>query len=88
MTRFTGNRKIRLDRGEPKALTEQPIAETGTIVWLPGYGEVKVFQTVAPNGDATHWETNDLGLDETGKLVFAELSRSVDRTLLSPSNKL
>ncbi|MBA3480547.1 MAG: IS701 family transposase, partial [Pirellulales bacterium] len=38
----------------------------------------KVFRTVAPNGDATHWATNDLGLDETGRLVFAELSWSIE----------
>lgn len=78
VTRFKGNRKVRLDRGEPKALAEQPIAATGTVVWLPGYGEVKVFRTVAPNGDATHWATNDLGLDEVGRLVFAELSWSIE----------
>lgn len=78
VTRFKGNRKVRLDHGEAKALAEQPIAATGTVVWLPGYGEVKVFRTVAPNGDATHWATNDLGLDETGRLVFAELSWSIE----------
>lgn len=78
VTRFKGNRLVRLDRGEPKALAEQPIAATGTVVWLPGFGKVNVFRTVAPNGDATHWATNDLGLDEAGRLVFAELSWSIE----------
>ena len=62
VTRFKGNRKVRIDHGEAKALSEQPIAASGTVVWLPGYGELKVFRVVAPNGDTTHWATNDLGL--------------------------
>lgn len=78
VTRFKGNRQVRLDHGEAMALEKQPIAATGTVVWLPGFGEVKVFRVVAPNGDTTHWATNDLGMDETTRLVFAELSWSIE----------
>ena len=77
-TRFKGNRKVRIDRGEAKALADQPVAASGTVVWLPGYGEVRVFRVVAPNGDTTHWATNDLGLDESGRLAFAELSWGIE----------
>ena len=78
VTRFKGNRKVRIDHGETKALADQPIAAAGTVVWLPAFGEVKVFRVVAPNGDTTHWATNDLGLDEVARLVFAEISWSIE----------
>lgn len=79
-TRFQGNQKVRIDHGEATAVERQPIAASGTVVWLPGYGEVKVFRVVAPNGDATHWATNALGLDESARLVFAELSWSIEES--------
>ena len=42
LTRFKGNRKVRINHGEALSLDQQPIAATGTVVWLPAYGEVKV----------------------------------------------
>jgi len=78
VTRLKANRKVRIDRGEAKALAEQLIAATGTVVWLPEYGEVRVFRVVAPDGDTAHWATNDLGLDEAARLMFAELSWSIE----------
>lgn len=78
VTRFKGNRQVRIDHGEVMALEAQPVAATGTVVWLPGYGEVKVFRVVAPNGDTTHWATNDLGMDEATRLAFGELSWSIE----------
>lgn len=78
VTRFKGNRKVRIGHGAAAALADQPIAASGTVVWLPGYGEVRVFRLVAPNGDATHWATNDLGMDETTRLMFGELSWGIE----------
>jgi len=78
VTRLKSNRKVRIERGEARALDAQPIAASGTVVWVPGFGEVRVFRVVAPNGDTTHWATNDLGLDEMTRLMFAELSWSIE----------
>lgn len=78
VTRFEANRKVRIDHGEAMALADQPIAASGTTVWVPGYGEVRVFRVVAPNGDATPWATNDLGMGEATRLMFGERSRSVE----------
>ena len=78
VTRFKGNRRVRIAHGEATALEKQPIAAAGTVVWLPGYGEVKVFRVVAPDGDTTHWATNDLGMGEATRLVFGELSWSIE----------
>jgi len=78
VTRFKGNRLVRIDRGEAMAVADQPIVASGTVVWVPGYGEVKVFRVVAPNGDTTHWRTNDLGMGEMARLMFADLSWSIE----------
>jgi putative transposase len=78
LARLKGNRLVRLDRGAPTAVEQLPIAAAGTVVWLPGFGQVKVFRAVAPDGDAEHWVTNDVGLDELGRVVFAELAWSVE----------
>lgn len=78
VTRFKANRKVRIDHGDARALGDQPIAAAGTVVWLPGFGEVRVFRVVAPNGDTTHWATNDLGMGEATRVMFAELSWSIE----------
>ena len=78
VTRFKGDREVRIAHGAATALAARPIAAAGTVVWLPGYGELRVFRVVAPNGDTTHWATNDLGLDEPTRLMFGELSWSIE----------
>ncbi len=78
LTRFKANRKVRLGHGEPKALAEQPIAATGTVVWLPGYGELKVFRLVATNGDTSFWVSNDLELTPQRREEFADESWNVE----------
>jgi putative transposase len=55
VTRFKGNRLVRLDHGPATAVAAQPITASGVVVWLPGFGEVRVFRVVAPDGDTTHW---------------------------------
>ena len=50
------------DHGDAAAVSDQPIAAEGTVVWLPAFGLVRVFRIVAPNGDTSHWVTNDLGM--------------------------
>jgi hypothetical protein len=78
VTRLPSNRKVRIDRGPAMAVCDQPIAAGGTVVWLPEFGLARVFRVVAPNGDTTHWATNDLGMDESARLVFAELSWGIE----------
>jgi hypothetical protein len=76
--RLQGNRLVRLDRGEPTALEQLPLTPVGRLVWLPGFGLVKVFRTVARDGDAEYWVTNDTQLGEVGRVVFAELGWAVE----------
>jgi putative transposase len=62
LTRLKSNRLVRVNQGPVRALGDQPIEATGTVVWVPGYGELKVFRIVATNGDTCYWATNDLEL--------------------------
>ncbi len=50
------------------------IAPTGTVVHLENYGMVKVFRIISKDGTAEYWATNDLEMDELGRLKLAEAS--------------
>jgi putative transposase len=78
LTRLKSNRLVNYDRRGTKALKDTAIAAAGTVVWLPGYGEVKVFGIVAPDGDIAYWATNDLGMTDLTRLQVAEYSWSVE----------
>jgi hypothetical protein len=78
VTRLPANRKVRIGRGPAVAVSAQPIAASGTEGWLPEFGLVRVFRVVAPNGDTAHWATNDLGMAEDTRRMFAELSWGVE----------
>jgi hypothetical protein len=78
VTRLPSNRKVRIDHGPAAAVSDQPIVASGTEAWLPEFGLVRVFRIVAPNGDTTHWATNDLGMAEDTRRMFAELSWGIE----------
>jgi putative transposase len=78
LTRFKVNRLVNKDRQGIKAIQDTEIAATGTIVWLSGYGLVKVFKIVAPHGDISYWATNDLEMDELTRLKYSEWSWKIE----------
>lgn len=78
LTRFKGNRKVRQAHGPATPLEQLPLGAAGTVVWLPGFGEVKVFRVVATNGDTDYWATNDLATDALQRLRWAELSWGIE----------
>jgi putative transposase len=78
LTRLKSNRKIRINHGDAIAVSEQPISEDGTEAWLPEFGLVKVFRVVAPNGDTSYWVTNDLEMEPMSRLMWSELSWSIE----------
>lgn len=78
VTRLPSDRKVRIAHGPAVAVSDQPIAASGTEGWLPEFGLVRVFRVVAPNGDTTHWATNDLGMAEDARRMFAELSWGIE----------
>ena len=62
LTQLKSNRLVSLYRGGLMPLTSILIPPNGVIVHLKGYGQVKVFRTVAKNGDAEYWGTSQLNM--------------------------
>ena len=78
LTRLKSNRLVNLDHQGVRALKDTAVAATGTEVWLPGYGLVKVFGIVAPDGDIAYWATNDLGMTDLTRVQFAGFSWAIE----------
>lgn len=78
LTQLKSNRKVDLDRRGYRAASEVAIAAEGTVVHLQGFGSVRVFRVVSPDGDTEHWATNDLAMDELTRLAVAERAWAIE----------
>ena len=78
LTRLKSNRGVNLNRQGVLPVKDVAIAATGTDVYLPGYGLVRVFRIAAPDGSTTHWATNDLAMTELTRLQIAEASWKIE----------
>lgn len=76
--RLKSNRQVRVDFGEPQALSTVDIAAPGRVVHLPGYGSIRVFRVVAKNGDTDYWATNDLVMDALTRLKYGDCSWRIE----------
>ena len=50
----------------------------GRIVHLKGYGMIRVFKIVAPDGAIDDWATNDLAMDELQRLKWADFEGLIE----------
>ncbi len=66
-TRLKGNRLVNPDGSGNVALSAAEIPAEGRAVHLKGYGMIRVLRTVAPDGDAEHWATDDLQMSEAAR---------------------
>ena len=78
LTRLKANRLVNKDREGTRPLAETAVSADGTVVWLPGFGLVKVFWIVAPDGDTTYWATNDPTMTALTRRQFAEFSWGIE----------
>jgi len=62
LTQLKENREVSIDRSGNRAIREIFIPPQGLEVHLKGYGWIKVFRTVAKNGDAEYWATSRLDM--------------------------
>ncbi len=60
LTRLEKNRQVSLHKGRLVRIDSLNIPYQGLRIHLKGYGWVKVFRTVAKNGDAEYWATSEL----------------------------
>jgi putative transposase len=59
LTRLKSNRLVNLDRQGNRPIREVEIPPAGRVAHRKGFGLVRVFRTVSPNGDAEYWATHD-----------------------------
>lgn len=78
LTQVRSNRRVNPDRTGNRSISACDIAAAGTVVHLEGFGLVKAFRIVTTDGDTEHWITNDLGMDETTRLGFAERAWGIE----------
>ena len=78
LTRLKANRLVNLQRQGERPLSRTEIAASGTEVWLTGYGLVKVFKIVAPDGDIAYWASSELSMGEMVRQQYAEYSWAIE----------
>ncbi|AFZ33373.1 transposase IS4 family protein (plasmid) [Gloeocapsa sp. PCC 7428] len=78
LTRLKRNRHINPDNKGNRPVCDVDISAAGTVVHLKGYGFIKVFKIVTPNGDIDYWATNDLRLGELQRLQCAEFAWAIE----------
>ena len=78
LTRLKSNRLVNLDRRGTRAVRDTPVAASGTEVWLPGFGPVKVFGIAAPDGGTAYWATNDLAMTGLERVRVADCAWAIE----------
>ncbi len=78
LTRLKSNRKVNPDRTGLRAVSEVEIVASGRIVWLEGYGLIRVFKIVATDGDVELWATNHLEMSDLERVRFASSSWTIE----------
>jgi putative transposase len=72
LTQLKSNRLVDVNRTGNRPVSEVALTEFGTIIHLKGYGLIKLFKIVSPDGDIEYWATNDLEMDDLTRLKDAE----------------
>lgn len=78
LTQLKRNRLVNPDGSGLRPLPQVELAASGTVVHLKGYGLVKVFKLVAPDGDIEYWATNDLQMSELRRLHLTEFIWTIE----------
>lgn len=71
LTRLKSNRLVNPDRTGNRAVSEVALSACGSVVHLKGYGMVKMFRIVTPNGDTEHWATSDTNMQAEEREYWA-----------------
>lgn len=79
LTRFKSNRLVNPDDTGNRAIGAIDLPAEGRVVHLKGYGFIKVFKRVAPDGDIEYWATNDLSMPELQRLQYAQYANTIEQ---------
>lgn len=78
LTRLKENRQVNPEGKGLRAISATEISEAGEIVWLKGFGQIKVFRLVDKNGNAEHWATNKLEMNDLERIKYASYSWQIE----------
>lgn len=78
LTRLKSNRQVNPEGQGNVALRDLAAPPQGQLVHLRGYGFIKVFQTVAPDGDVEHWASSDLDLEAPLREELSRQARGIE----------
>jgi hypothetical protein len=79
LTRLKSNRQINVRRSGLQAVSAAGLCGgDGTLVWLKGFGEVKVFRVFATDGTAEYWATSLDRMSEAERAGFAKSAWRVE----------
>ena len=79
LTRLKANRQVNPDRQGLIAVCHLQTDSTGQIVHLKGYGLIRLFRIVAPDGDKSWWATNDLQMSALTRTRVAEAAWTIEQ---------
>lgn len=78
LTRVKSNRQVNPDNVKNVAVETLLLGEDGQLVHLKEFGFVRLFRTVAPNGDGQYWITNQLEMSEVQRLEWERQSFKIE----------
>jgi hypothetical protein len=78
LTRLKANRQINVNRSGLQAVAEAGLCGGGNVVWLKGFGEIKVFRVFATDGAAEYWATSLDQMSEAERKGFAKAAWRIE----------
>jgi len=78
LTRLKSNRQINVNRTGMQAVSAATLETNGQIVWLKGFGQIKVFRVIATDGTAEHWATSLEQMSATSRQDFARAAWRIE----------
>lgn len=78
LTRLKANRLVNPDATSNRPVAQINTAPHGTVVHLKGYGLIRLFLIVAPDGDREYWATNDLKMTALTRVRFAGYAWTIE----------
>ncbi len=78
LTRLKANRLVNPDQTGNRPAAQMETDTHGQIVPLKGYGFIRLFLIVAPDGDREYWATNDLNMKALTRVRFAGYAWTIE----------
>lgn len=78
LTRLKANRLVNPDRSGLRPVARVATDPHGTLVHLKGYGLIRLFKIVAPDGDSEWWASNDLQMSTLTRVRWAGYAWTIE----------